>query len=178
MIEARAIIKDIAETKNKLEALGAVFDSDYAFKDVIFVPQKDRYDLNGGFLRARVYIKNNWPTKKVVLVKKQIKFKNVGKEDTIILRQEFDTEQQASDFVKKEFGSEFKRSFEYEREGWQYNLEGCRIFVEDIKGYKPSIEIETDTEDQINSLFEKIGVVEKIKTSIPEAMRQILTKKE
>ena len=174
MIEARALIKNIEETKKKLEDLGATFDSNYAFKDIIFIPSKGVYDLKKDFLRSRVYIKNNWSTKKVILVRKQTEFKSVGKVDTVMLRKEFDTEEEANDFVKKEFGSEFKHGFEYEREGWQYNLAKHRIFVEDIKGYKLSIEIEAETDDQIRSLFEKIGIVEEIKTSIPEAMRQIL----
>ena len=172
MIEARAIIENIDETRKMLESLGAVLDGEYSFKDVIFVPREGNYDLNKDFLRARVYIKNNWYTKKVVLVRKQAEFKDVGKTGKVILKEEFDSEKEANGFVEAEFGQEFKRGFEYERVGWQYNLESSRIFVEDIKGYKSSIEIEADTQDQIKYLFQKIGIVKELKDSLPEIMRK------
>lgn len=174
MIEGRALIADIEQTREKLAELGAVFNSNYAFKDIIFVPKRKSYNLSDDFLRVRVYIKNNWPTKKVVLVRKQSKFREVGKTDTITLKNEFDTEREAFDFVSAKLGGEFERGFEYEREGWQYDLGKHRVFVEDIKGFKPSMEIEADSGGEIESLFTKIGIVEKIHASIPEVMRKIL----
>ncbi len=173
MIEGRALISNIEQTRKKLADLGAAFNSNYAFKDIIFVPKKAECNLSDDFLRVRVYTKNNWPTKKVVLVRKQTEFKDTGKIDNIILKKEFDAEQEAVDFVATELETEFERGFEYEREGWQYDFGKHRIFVEDIKGYKPSIEIEADSEE-IESLFTKIGVIEKIRVSIPEVMRRIL----
>lgn len=174
MIEGRALILDIEQTRKNLLDLGAVFNSNYAFKDIIFVPKKAEYNLSDDFLRARVYIKYDRPAKKVVLVRKQTEFKNVGKIDSILLKKEFDTEQEALDFVTTQLGAKFERGFEYAREGWQYDLGNCRIFVEDIKGYKPSIEIEADSEEEIESLFAKIGVIEKIHASMPEVMRRAL----
>lgn len=174
MIEGRALILNIEQTRKKLAELEAVFNNNYAFKDIIFVPKKGNYNLNDDFLRVRVYIKTSWPTKKVVLVRKQTEFKKIGKVDNVILKKEFDTEQEAIDFVSTELGAEFERGFEYDREGWQYDFGKHRIFVEDIKGYKPSIEIEANSEDEIESLFTKIGVIEKINNSVPEVMRKIL----
>lgn len=174
MIEGRALISNIEETRKKLVDFGAVFNSNYAFKDIIFIPRKSAYDLSDDFLRARVYVKNSSLTKKVVLIRKQTEFKEIGKIDNIILRKEFNTEEESVHFVLAEFGSEFERGFEYEREGWQYDFENCRVFVEDIKGFRPSIEIEADSEEQIESLFTRIGVVEKIHASMPEIMRRII----
>jgi hypothetical protein len=90
------------------------------------------------------------------------------------LKKEFDSEEEANNFIEAELSSEFEHGFEYEREGWQYDLGKHRIFVEDIKGFKPSIEIEASTEKEIEVLFEKIGVLEKIHASMPEIMRGIL----
>lgn len=174
MIEGRALISDIEQTRKKLTDMGAVLNSNYAFKDIIFVPKKANYNLSEDFLRVRVYTKNNWPTKKAVLVRKQTEFKEIGKIDNIILKKEFDTEQEATDFIAAELGTEFERGFDYEREGWQYDFGKHRIFVEDIKGYKPSIEIEADSEEEIETLFDKIGIIEKIHASMPEVMRGIL----
>ncbi len=177
LVESRALISSIEQTRQKLTEIGAIFNSNYAFKDIIFVPRKADYNLSDDFLRVRIYIKNNWPTKKVVLTRKQTEFKDIGKVDNVILKKEFDSEQEASDFISIELGTEFERGFEYEREGWQYDLGKHRIFVEDIKGFKPSIEIEASTEKEIEFLFTKIGVAKKIHASMPEVMRGILNPK-
>lgn len=174
MIEGRAIIADIGQTRKKLEEMGALFNGGYTFKDVIFVPKKPNYNLSDDFLRVRVYDKNNWRTNKAVLVRKQTIFKEVGKTDKIILKKEFESEQEALNFISAELAAEFERGFEYEREGWQYDIGKQRIFVEDIKGFKPSIEIEAESENEIEFLFSKIGVVEKINASLPEVMRKVL----
>lgn len=173
MIEGRATVPGVGEAKTAIERLGGVFNSNYAFKDIIFVPKKANYNLSDDFLRARVYIKSNWPTKKVVLIRKQTEFKEVGKVDHIVLRQEFDTEQEALDYIKQELGTEFEYGFEYSREGWQYTLEGHLIFVENVEGLKPSIEIEADTDEQLQNFFDRIGAVERFHDSVPELVRRI-----
>jgi len=176
MIEGRAIISNIQETKQRVKSLGGDFKSSYAFKDIIFVPKKKNYNLSDDFLRVRVISKNNWPTKNVVLVRKQTEFKDIRKVDNIILKKEFDTESEALDFIKKELSAEFEYGFEYSREGWEYKLESRRIFIEDIENLKPSIEIEADSEENLQRLFDKIGVVEKLRKSIPEMVRESLSR--
>ena len=173
MIEGRAIISGIENARKKVEQLGAIFKGEYIFKDVIFIPKKDDFNLNDDFLRMRIYSKTNWSTKNVVLVRKQTEFKSTGKIDKIILKEEFDTEKEALAFVKNNLSSEFKIGFEFSRTGWQYQLENHRIFIEDVEDFKPSIEIETDTEDELKSLFDKVNIIEKINESMPEIMRRI-----
>jgi|WetSurMetagenome_2_1015567.scaffolds.fasta_scaffold01419_3 adenylate cyclase class IV len=170
MVEARAIISDIEKTKKKLENLGAVFQGDYIFKDIIFITDKKNYDLHDGYLRLRVYTKNNWPTKNYLLVKKQSKSSDISKNEKKILKKEFDSENEALNFINTEFYDEFKRDFEYSRKGWQYKLENSRIFIEDIENFKPTIEIEGEAEQKLELLFKKIGIVEKLNKSIPEIM--------
>lgn len=172
MIEGRAIISSIEDTKAQIEKLGGVFNSNYAFKDVIFVPKKATYNLSDDFLRARVYLKTNWPTKKVVLIRKQTEFKKVGKADNIILRKEFDTEQDTLTYIQQELGSEFEYGFEYSREGWQYDLTKSRVFIENIEGLKPSVEIETDNEEQLQTIFDKLRPIERLGDSVPELVRK------
>ena len=120
-----------------------------------------------------INIKSDWSTKKVILVRKQTKFKDTGKIDNIILRKEFELEEKSFAFIKEKL-SEFKKGFEYEREGWQYQLNDNRIFIEDINGWKPSVEIEAKSEKQLKELFDKIGIVELVKSSVPEIMRKLL----
>lgn len=88
MIEGRAIILNIDNTRSKLEKLGAIFKSDYAFKDVIFILKNGDGNLSNDYLRIRAYSKNNWSTKNVVLTRKQAKFQKIGKEDVVILKKE------------------------------------------------------------------------------------------
>jgi adenylate cyclase class IV len=176
MIEARAVVESVEKARNSVESLGAEFKSDYAFKDIIYVPKKADYNLSDDFLRVRVMTKRNWPTKDVILVRKQTEWKEHGKLDNIVLREEFDTEEEAVDYIDKHLSTEFERGFEYSREGWQYQLGDSRIFVEDIGGYGPSVEVEADTEQQLQDILDKIGVKEVVKESVPEIMRKIKEK--
>lgn len=175
MIEGRAIIKNIAETRNKLGSIGATFDNSYSFRDIIYIPTKEVFNLDADFIRVRCYIKNNWESKPVVLIRKQTEFKDIGKIDKIILRKEFDSAEEAYTFITDELGSDFKIGFEYTREGWEYSLEGKRIFVEDIKGWSPSIECESESEEELASFFNQLETGELIKTSVAQIMRNILT---
>ena len=47
----------------------------------------------------------------------------------MILKEEFDTEKEALDFIDKNLSSEFQRGFEYSRKGWEYELNNHRIFI-------------------------------------------------
>ncbi len=176
MIEVRAHILDIPTTQKKLEGIGATFDSDYAFKDVIFIPKKDRYNLDDDFLRMRIYTKNNWFVKNVVVARKQTQFTKSSKTNIVSLKKEFETPEEAFDFIKKQFSLEFTYGFEFEREGWQYNFKDCRVFIEDIKGYGPSVEVEGESEQEIKSLLNQIKATEVMRSSVPEIMRKILNK--
>ncbi|HTW96175.1 MAG TPA: hypothetical protein VMD74_00770, partial [Candidatus Methylomirabilis sp.] len=138
MVEGRAIISDIGETKKKIEQMGGIFRGDYIFKDVIFVPQINDYNLNDDYLRLRIYEINNWPRKNFSLVRKRAK--------KSILKKDFDAENEALDFIEQEFSAEFKQGFEFSRQGWQYDFGSTRIFLEDIENFKPMIEVETETE--------------------------------
>src|SRR3990167_7481771 len=129
MIEGRATISGIEDTRKQVEQFGAIFKGEYIFKDVIFIPKKDDFNLSDDFLRMRIYSKTNWPTKNIVLVRKQTEFKSTGKIDKIILKEEFDTEKEAVNFVETNLSSEFERRFEFSRIGWQYQLENHRIFI-------------------------------------------------
>lgn len=173
MIEGRAIIESIDKAKASVEKIGGQFKSNYIFKDIIFVSKKRHYNLNDDFVRVRINIKSDWPTKKVILVRKQTKFKKIGKIDKVILKKEFESEEEAFAFIKEKL-PDFKKEFEYKREGWQYQLKDNKIFIENIKGWEPSVEIEADSEEQLKELFEKIGILKLVKSSVPEIMRKLL----
>jgi len=173
MIESRGLIESVEKAKDAVEKIGGTFKSNYRFKDVIFVPQRNNCNLNDDVVRVRVYVKSDWPTKKVVVVRKQATFTGMLKKDHVVIKEAFDSEKEAVNFVKKHI-SEFQYGFEYVREGWEYSLGDCRIFIEDIEGYQPSMEVEANDEKIIRDLFRKIGVNTMMKESVPEIMRRRL----
>lgn len=175
-IEARAIIKNIEETKKKIEEIGGVFKNDYAFTDFIFVLKSGKTDLNKEFIRLRVMKKKNWPTKDFILKHKKAKWQGTSKIDNILLKKEFDTENQALDFIEKHFQGKWQKLFEYFREGWEYGLGAKRLFIEDIKGFKPTVEIEAENKEELENIFKELDVTERLSDSVPETMRKIFNK--
>ena len=63
--------KDISEILNISEK--------HVSKEKSLSKKKNDFNLSDDFLRVRVYSKTNWPTKNVVLVRKQTEFKSTGK---------------------------------------------------------------------------------------------------
>ena len=171
MIYGRALIKSIEKTRTIIESMDAQFKSNYILKDIIFVPTKENYNLNDDFVRVRINIKSDWPGKRVILVRKQTEFKKTGKVAKLIIKQEFDTKAEAFTFIEQE-APEFQKGFEYEREDWQYQLNDNKIFIEDIKGWKLSVEIEAESEEKLKELFDKIVILERVRDSVPEIMRR------
>ena len=173
MIEGRAVIENIEKTRASVESLGGRFKGHYVLKDTIFVPKAGNRNLSDDFVRVRTNIKSSWQTKSVVLIRKQTEFKETGKMDMVIMRKEFDTVDEASAFIGDNL-QDFKEGFSYEREGWEYLLDNSRVFIEDIKGWKPSIEIEAENEEKLKELFGNIGTMELVHSSVPEVMKRIL----
>jgi len=174
MIEGRWIIKDIKETKKKIEELRGTHKSKYSFTDMVFSQKDNKLDLSKEFIRLRVYKLNEWNTKNIVLTHKITKWKGNFKKDKIILKKEFDTIKEALDFIDKHYKGKVKKFFEYFRKGEQFQINNSRLFVENIKGFKPSIEIEAKSEKEINYLIKELELHKKVPNSIPETMRKIL----
>jgi len=171
MIEARATIKSIESTKKAVIALGAKFKSDYILEDTIY--SINQQNLIDDYVRIRVNVKNDWDEKKVIVIRKKAVIQGIGKIDNIVLRKEFDTKDDAIQFIEREF-SEFENPFTYSRKGWHYELKHHRIFIEYIEKLGPVMEIETKTEQEIKELFEKIRILRIIKESIPDVMKKLL----
>lgn len=128
------------------------------------------------FIRLRIYKANNWPTKNIILVHKITDWKEESKIDNIVLRKEFNSVKEANNFIKTHFQDKLKRSFEYFREGWEYHLSKKRTFFEDIKDFKPTVEIEAENRKELNDIFQKLKVIERLSDSVPEIMRKIKCK--
>lgn len=174
-IEGRAIVASIRETRRRLQELEASLISSYEFKDIVFLPTAGAASLHDDFLRLRVYRKSDWPTKHVVLVRKRTTFMDIGKQDDFVMRREFDTEEDALSFVASEWPDKFRIGFEYERQGWQYDLKGRRVFVEDIVGFEPTVEAEATSSAELQSIFDLLDISRQLHEPIPEMMRKLLT---
>jgi len=162
MKEVRVVVKDLGSVKSKLESLGAEFKDDYSFNIVIFVPSGGQ--VSKEYLRLKVYEVNNWDSKGFILTHKK---KDNGWK--CLLKKEFDTEEEVMNFIHDEFKG-FEMAFEFFREGWQYQLGDVRIFVEDVKGFKPSVEIEAETRGDLDKVLKEFEVIETLEASMAEIM--------
>lgn len=174
VIEVRGIIKNIDYAKKRVEDLGAISKSYYSFTDIIYTPLQEEINLNNDFTRLRVYKENNWPTKNFILVRKKTKWDKDTKIDEIVLRQEFETLGDALNYIEDKFKGSLQKKFEYFREGWEYELGKNRIFIEDIKDFKPTVEIQSENKKELTDLFKQLEVKEILTDSVPEIIRKIL----
>jgi len=173
-MELRVIVDDLERVKSVVESLGGKFRNYYSFKDIIFVQNKRNYNLNEDFLRVRVIYKGSWPSKPIVLTRKKTSWKDVGKVSNKVIDKQFDSEKEAFDFIKNHFGSNFVRGFDYSRKGWRYIFGKSEIFIEDIEGQDPTVEVESKNKVEMDFLLDKIGVIKVIRDSVPELIRKKL----
>jgi adenylate cyclase class IV len=156
MIEARALIESIAKARERAEKLGAEYVGEYAFKDIIFCKNDEFLD----YYRIRAYSRTNRDTKMVVLT---LKKSRKGEKPEVAVSKEFDEVRDAL----AEISPEYRRRFEFVRNGWEYNLKGARVFIEDIEKIGPTIEVESENIEMID-LLEAIGYREILKHSVPK----------
>lgn len=170
MIEARAVIEDLKETKKKILDRGGVFRGYYSFRDHVFNFSFGN-DSEEYYARLRVYEANNWPTKAFVFERKMTK-KIDSKVYVYGFRREFDSFEEANDFLSRYFGKTEYTSFDYFREGWEYAFGKERIFVEDIKELGLSVEIESDSDEKIERIFEMLDVKERFGKSVADTIKK------
>lgn len=163
--EIRAYIIDFDATRMALENMGAVFKSEYAFTDYIYQPKDHKVDLNKEFIRLRAYKKTAWKQKNFVIVHK-IK-ETQGLTGKTPLHKEFDSLTEAQQELKG-----YTLDFYFYRIGWEYTLDNMKIFVEDIQGLQPTIEIVAPTKNEIDTLFKKLPIVTIINNSVPWLIEQ------
>lgn len=169
MIYGRAIITDINESRQKLETNGAKLIEEFAFTDIIYINKTNR-SLTDDTLKVRVYSKTEWYTKNVVLIRKQTEILKTGKVDNIILKIEFDSRNDAKGFIKEYLSAEFEYAVEFSKNGWEYELDSKRVWVEYINKFKPTIEVGAKSEDEIKDVYNLIGIVEELHKSVPETI--------
>lgn len=159
--EVRALIDNIEQVRRLLSTLNAEFKGSYAFQDYIYHPQDQDYDLNKECVRVRIYQKTNWNQKKVEFAHK---LKSVAdRSASIKFKMQFDSFEETDIFLV-----DYKLAFSFHRNGFEYALDGMRIFVEEIQGLSPSIEVVSDRKEKIDQLFAFLTPKQILTDSIPK----------
>jgi hypothetical protein len=122
----------------------------------------DSVFLANEFARIRQYQRTNWNQKAVVIVHK-VRDAQEGNHQ-ILLKEECDTLEEAEKFIPIDF---YKR-FCFPRHGWEYCLESMLIYVEEIDGLSPSIEVIAPSHQEILMLFKDLKITEILSDSVPE----------
>lgn len=133
----RGFIKSVEKTRRDLHKLGAKQISYYHFTDHIYIEQGKKPDFSSGYLRIREY---HPPTS----FKHQVEMcRQMVTEGGIPLKER--THFSSYKKARKALVKGEKEIFSFERYGWQYNLKGHLVFVEDIDGLGPSVEVMSPT---------------------------------
>ena len=97
----RVILKDNLNVDN-IENLGVLKASEYAFYDLVYL-NKNGASITEDTLKIRVYQKNEWDSKAVLVIQKRATIENGAKIDKVLTSEQFDTEYEALKFVKDNF---------------------------------------------------------------------------
>jgi hypothetical protein len=162
VVEIRAIIHNSIKARTILMSENAIYQGNYAFNDYIYSDLNSNKNLNDEFFRIREYQITRWQQKSVVVVHK-IRDQQ-AQNHQILFEKECDTLVQAQQHIPWHFSSRCS----FFRHGWEYRLDNMRIFVEEIDGLPPSIEIIARSQEEVFNLFNKINIVNILIDSVPE----------
>ena len=168
MLYAR-ILTTIDTIDGQVKKLKLEKKSDFAFYDLIYA-NKNGTSITEDTLKIRVYQKNEWNTKDVLVIRKCAVLTEGSKEDKVLLKEEFDTETEAIEFVEKHFGNDYAFSFKLEKNGSEYVNDNLRIWYENITGLGASVEFESASQDVIENAIQLFPVSERLQESVPEYM--------
>lgn len=170
MLYARILINNSEEEIEKIiDNLKLEKKSNFSFYDLVYI-NKNGKSITDDTLKIRVYNLNEWDSQDVLVIRKKAILTNGAKEDKVLLKEEFDTLEEAEKFVLEKFSNEFKFAFKLSKTGKEYASSTCRVWIEDIENYGKSIEIGSDKQDNIDKLISNFSVVERLQKSIPEVM--------
>lgn len=162
----RAFVTSTEQANVELAHLQATFKGEYCFEDYIYHPAGSYYDLNVECMRLRVYKQTNWNQKPVELSHK-VKGTQ-GHSGTTKLKLQFDTINEAEPYL-----SNYTLAFSYSRTGREYDLGSMRIFVEDVEGLPPSVEVISPSKDDIDRLFfTHLAPIQIVTDSVPKLIEK------
>jgi len=175
MICARIILNNKYEIESNLKKLNVKKKFEFAFYDLIYL-NKNGASITEDTLKIRVYQKNEWANKDVLVIRKTAPIVNGVKEDKVLVKKEFDNVEDAIEFVNKNFGDTFVYKIKLEKDGVQYENEKLKIWVENITDVGASIEFGSENEDIIEGAIKLFNVKERLNISVPEYLYKLLNK--
>lgn len=143
--------------------------TDFAFYDLIYV-NKNGAAITDDTLKIRVYQINQWKSKDVLVIRKDAPIINGSKEDRVLLKEEFDTEEEALAFVEKEFSKDYDFAFKLQKDGIEYGNGDVRLWRENVDNVGISIEVGSEDEEKIEDVLKDLDVRERLIQSLPEYM--------
>jgi hypothetical protein len=146
--------------------MGAQLKGEYAYIDYIYHPHHTAFNLNNEFVRLRAYKKTMWQQKLFVITHKVKSATTLT--STIIVHKEFDTLQNAQEFL----AAEYTLAFHFFREGLEYQLNNAHLFLESIEGIPPSIEVIAPMKSLIYELFDVLDITDVITDSVPRLIEK------
>lgn len=154
MIEARSFVSEIDTTRKILEENGAILKGEYVLRDKIYSSYNPPKGLDDEFLRLRTYQKNIWPQKDVIVAVKIHEQKEIGVDTEVPLKKQFDTEEEAEEFIAENLLNQYKYEYVFNRTGWQYHLGGDEIDLERVDDLQDfyTIEFKSDTVEGLKKL--------------------------
>src|SRR3989344_124692 len=159
MIEARVVLNNLEEPKKILEKEGAVFKGEYEIRDIIFRSKDPNKSLTDEFLRLRIIKKNIWNEKDFIVSVKNTEEREVGKNSIVSFRKEFDTEEEAREYIEENLLDRFEFDFEFDRVGSQYDLGEDQVDLENNSG-QFSMEVKSKTPEGIKKLLKLFDIKE------------------
>lgn len=158
-----------------IEKLNLIKKSKFAFYDLIY-QNKNGTSITEDTLKVRVYQKNEWKTKDVLLIRKTAPMINGSKEDKVLLKKEFDTEKEAIDFINMSFINTYEYKFKLKKSGIEYFNESLRVWIEEIEDVGTSIEIGAENPEEIENTIQLFEIKERLEESVPEYLYKKLFK--
>ena len=145
------------------------YKADFAFYDLVYV-NKDGTSITDDTLKIRVYQTNHWNNKDVLVIRKVAPLINGSKEDKVLLREEFDTVEEAQKFVDDNFLDSYEFAFKLQKSGIQYGNEVLDLWKEDVLDVGISVELGSEDESLLEEVFASLDNKERLDVSLPEYM--------
>lgn len=173
MQDARIFLPSLDKAREILRQDGWEFKGKYSIHDKIYSSKDKSQGLEKVFLRLRHIPINIWPDKEFVVAIKYTDLQEIGKKSIIPVKQDFDTLAEAEEFIRKNYSDTFEFTYEFDRIGWQNDLNGDQIDLEDIEGHY-SIEFKSKTPEGLKKLLMRFDAVDVISGPSVVAVRDLL----
>ncbi len=176
MIEARSFVFEIETTRKILEENGATLKGEYLQEDRIYSSYTPPKDLDDEFLRLRIYHKNIWPQKDVIVAVKIHEQKEIGVDTEVPLKKEFDSVEEAEKFIEENLLDTYKYEYTFTRTGWQYALGEDEVDLEKVDDLKDfyTVEFKSETVEGLKKLESLLQLKDVILGPIASHMKELL----